>query len=57
MDLSHIPAEQLRLVQTAGNRSYYHIDYYVQLTIHSGSIKVDLVFEGKRYGDCSVEYV
>lgn len=56
-DLSPIPLASFRKATGADGRTYYKIDFQIEITYYSAYTKFELIYNGKNYGRVSAEYV
>ena len=56
-DLSQIPEDKVPKTKGADGKTYYQIDYVIQITYRSAFTKYELVYGGVNYGLVTAEYV
>ena len=56
-DLSRIPASKIPQTKGADGKTYYTIDYAIQITYMSASTSYELIYGGVNYGQVTSEHV
>lgn len=56
-DLSRITEKKIPVIKGADAKSYYKIDYVIQITFMSAYTKYELIYGGENYGLVTAEYV
>ena len=56
-DLSLIPLAAFPKVIGADGRSYYVVEFEIEVTTYSAYTKYELIHDGKNYGPVAAEYV
>ena len=56
-DLSRIPENKIPKTKGADGKTYYKIDYVIQITHRSAYTNYELIYGGENYGLVAAEYV